>query len=394
MKTQLHMSEEGWRVNQISEENEKVSDAELMLQISTIQQSPLVHLLLDATNMNIVLLNSKRQIVFASRAFFTMIGESDEEKIYGKRPGNAIHCIHAEENPTGCGGAMACQRCSALRIVLGAIEKKDESHGEASIQCTINGGERSLNILEHVVPVNITGQELYIVSLLDMTDTVHRRWLERLFYHDLVNKAGALSGYLKLMRREVPDHLKSEVDFIEGSFKEILDDIQYQKWMSEAETGTLKVEIISIKPCEMIQTVAKLYEQHSVAVGKTITLQDSPCDIMIKSDYLLLRRILGNMLKNALEAVKMGEEIKMGCTRLDVEKGAFLEIWVQNSGEMPAESKSHVFMRSWSTKGHGRGMGTYSMKLLGEEILGAQVGFTSDSQNGTRFYIRLPISLS
>lgn len=38
----------------------------------------------------------------------------------------------------------------------------------------------------------------------------------------------------------------------------------------------------------------------------------------------------------------------------------------------------------------GRGLGTFSMKLLGEEILGGRVEFTSSAQNGTVFKLDLP----
>lgn len=38
----------------------------------------------------------------------------------------------------------------------------------------------------------------------------------------------------------------------------------------------------------------------------------------------------------------------------------------------------------------GRGIGTYSMKLLGEHYLRGQVDFTSDEANGTIFTITLP----
>ena len=44
----------------------------------------------------------------------------------------------------------------------------------------------------------------------------------------------------------------------------------------------------------------------------------------------------------------------------------------------------------WSTKqGAGRGFGTWSMKLLGENLLGGELGFESGPQ-GTRFELRLP----
>jgi sensor histidine kinase regulating citrate/malate metabolism len=50
-----------------------------------------------------------------------------------------------------------------------------------------------------------------------------------------------------------------------------------------------------------------------------------------------------------------------------------------------------IFQRSFSTKGdRGRGVGTYSIKLLGEQYLQGATGFESDAANGTTFWLRLP----
>jgi sensor histidine kinase regulating citrate/malate metabolism len=48
-----------------------------------------------------------------------------------------------------------------------------------------------------------------------------------------------------------------------------------------------------------------------------------------------------------------------------------------------------VFMRSFSTKGTQRGLGTYSMKILGEQHLGGTVDFTTSDTEGTTFFIIL-----
>jgi len=50
-----------------------------------------------------------------------------------------------------------------------------------------------------------------------------------------------------------------------------------------------------------------------------------------------------------------------------------------------------VFQRSFSTKaGQGRGLGTFSMKLFGENYLGGRVSFTSLQEAGTTFSLERP----
>ncbi len=73
------------------------------------------------------------------------------------------------------------------------------------------------------------------------------------------------------------------------------------------------------------------------------------------SDATLLRRILGNIVKNALEASPTGDIVTLGVNSSE----AGLNFWVHNSAVIPAEYQQRIFQRDFSTKGPGRGLGTY-----------------------------------
>jgi signal transduction histidine kinase len=64
---------------------------------------------------------------------------------------------------------------------------------------------------------------------------------------------------------------------------------------------------------------------------------------------------------------------------------------VHNPGLIPRDAQRQVFRRYFSTKGADRGLGTYGMKLLGEEYLGGSVRFVSTEPEGTVFSLRLPL---
>lgn len=64
--------------------------------------------------------------------------------------------------------------------------------------------------------------------------------------------------------------------------------------------------------------------------------------------------------------------------------------WVHNPSVIPLEVQLQLFQRSFSTKGLGRGIGTYSVKLLTEKYLGGKVYFKSNEDEGTTFYVELP----
>jgi sensor histidine kinase regulating citrate/malate metabolism len=56
---------------------------------------------------------------------------------------------------------------------------------------------------------------------------------------------------------------------------------------------------------------------------------------------------------------------------------------------MPEEVKMQLFQRSFSTKGEGRGIGTYSIRLLTENYLNGKVSFISNKTDGTVFSVEL-----
>jgi signal transduction histidine kinase len=103
-----------------------------------------------------------------------------------------------------------------------------------------------------------------------------------------------------------------------------------------------------------------------------------------------LGRIISNLIKNALEASDEGGLVTIGCH----EDSEGITITVHNSTVMPPHVKAQVFQRSFSTKGEGRGVGTYSIRLFTEKYLKGKVSFTSEVGQGTHFYIKLKQSLA
>jgi len=109
-------------------------------------------------------------------------------------------------------------------------------------------------------------------------------------------------------------------------------------------------------------------------------------EVTLTTDRTLLKRVLGNMTKNALEASAPGQAVTLRCQDQD----GGLAFSVHNPKAMPEKVQLQVFKRSFSTKGSGRGLGTYSIKLFTERYLGGRVWFTSSPEEGTTFTAWLP----
>lgn len=60
-----------------------------------IDHLPFVHQLVDLIPDAFLILNEHRQIVFCNNSFADAVGIADLNEVYGLRPGEALHCVHA-----------------------------------------------------------------------------------------------------------------------------------------------------------------------------------------------------------------------------------------------------------------------------------------------------------
>jgi len=192
----------------------------------------------------------------------------------------------------------------------------------------------------------------------------------------------------ELMRDNFPqdspeNHELGELEELAG---QLLEEIESQRDLTYAESGDLEADFQPLTTLAFLGRMRTLYSRHPVAQGKNLVLQD-PWNGTITTDQRLLGRVLGNMIKNALEASESGDTVSVRCE----EFGSQVAFRVHNAKVMPEEVQMQVFQRSFSTKGGaGRGIGTHSMKLFGERYLKGEVSFTSRAPEGTTFSLILP----
>ena len=167
--------------------------------------------------------------------------------------------------------------------------------------------------------------------------------------------------------------------------QQIIDEIGTQRLLAQAENHELIVNSKPIESLAFIQHIAADLAFLEVAKGKHIVISNNSEALSLESDPILLRRVLNNMVKNALEASADGETVSL----TSVKDGKKVRFEVHNPKFIPREIEMQVFMRSFSTKGTQRGIGTYSMKILGEQHLGGVVDFTTSEKEGTTFFIEL-----
>jgi len=339
---------------------------------------------LDTLPTIVMALNAQRQIVFANRAAATFFKPGEVAELLGKRPGEALGCVNANVNPGGCGTSKHCRTCGAVLAILAAVDG-GQGVGECKLLRRDHMLLECLDLTVNASPLKIDGHDYVIFAITDISRELRRRSMERIFFHDVLNLAGGISGLVELLSEDAPAGSKEEFAILRGASRTLVDEIVGQRELSEAESNDFTPKYEAVSTLKLLSVLSCLYKSSSAGLGQQVTL-GACADLMVETDIRLAQRVLGNMIKNALEAGLPGETVTLSCD----DEGDALRLGVHNSAYIPQDIQESIFHRRFSTKADSRGLGTYSMLLLSERYLGGSVGFTSTEATGTTFYLRLP----
>jgi len=333
-----------------------------------------------------IVLNPDRQVIGYNKSFSELFSFYPEQDLLGLRPGELINCINSK-GPNGCGSSPACRNCGAIQAIMSS------SSGQTTVRekhlLTMKKGKISAQDLwVKAVPLPPMGEGFSLVFMKDIGPLNRKARLEQIFYHDAVNVLSGLLGLTSILREELPERFVEYIEDYHDRLTHLQHEIENHKKLGLAELGQLDrfVESVSIFP--FLERTSKFFMGTRLAHDKTIKVWSEDVDPLatLKTDKGLLSRVVLNLLKNALEASSEGESIDV---KVAPQQDG-LKISIHNEKFIEQKHLCQIFLRSFSTKGPDRGLGTYSAKLLTENYLDGTLNVTSLPEEGTTFTILIP----
>ncbi len=226
--------------------------------------------------------------------------------------------------------------------------------------------------------------------------------VERIVRHDLKNPLnGILGGAQLLMMDELSDEQRSLVSMVNEAGRQMLRMLDNSFDYLRIEDGTYQphfADFSVIETLKMVRTEVSEYAQQSGVslrfLCNGLSLEQAE-DHTVKGEKQHIVNMLGNLVRNAIEASASGDTVSLtaeACTR----EGAvtsdqnYLYIDIHNSGLVPEPIRNNFFERYVTYgKKNGTGLGTYMAKLI-TEFHNGRIDFTSDAQDGTHLLIWLP----
>lgn len=364
-------------------------DRNSILEIYNILSSePIFKTLMDKVEQNILILNDKRQAVYVNRTLMNNYGIGDAQIVLGLRPGEIFQCTNALTDG-GCGTAVFCRECGAVNAIL-ETQLKGEERIEECVITSADGETYELSVSSK--PFEFRGMRYTLFSICDIGRQKRMNVLEQIFFHDIINIAGGIHSMLQLILEEKqakePEREKLN-RLLMATSEQLINELCAHKTLKAAETNELLVSNSVFSSLDVLKEVVSVAENMKCSFGKVIYCDAGNTDFQINADESLLRRVLLNMLTNAIEASSIGDKVTVSVCC----KGGIAVFAVHNKQVIPLEHRHLIFRKSFTTKKRGSGLGTHSIKLLTERYLHGRVDFHTDEENGTVFRVHIPIIL-
>ncbi|MDJ0782411.1 MAG: HAMP domain-containing sensor histidine kinase [Desulfosarcinaceae bacterium] len=354
--------------------------------IEIVNRDPVVTGLLHNLGGLLAVLDANRQIVALNDALLAHLGIDDPAQALGLRPGQALACIHAQAPPSGCGTTQVCTTCGAAIAIVASLAADRPEERLCALKADGDGAVDERILLVRSQPLHIEDRRFLLLSIQDVSEEQRRAALERTFFHDINNLLGILSGTSEMLLEEHPGELAQSIHQVVQCLKS---EVHLQTSLMSGSFGDDTPLREPLHLSDLITDLKRLFADHPAARELRLRVSLPSALPVIRSDRAALLRILGNMLINAFEASEPGSDVKLRVATAD----GHLRFSVWNRAFIPPAVQMRLFQRGFSTKGEkGRGIGTYSMKLIGEKLLGGQVSCTSSEMRGTTFGLRLPLA--
>jgi CheY-like chemotaxis protein/two-component sensor histidine kinase len=207
--------------------------------------------------------------------------------------------------------------------------------------------------------------------------------------HDILQPLNAARLYVtSLVERQHGGEETRLVENIDESLQAIEEILGALLDISRLDAGAMTTSISSFKMADLMRSLE--IEFAPVARAKGLELTFVPCSLAVQSDRLLLRRLLQNLISNAIKYTPRGR-VLVGCRR----HGTSLKICVYDTGVgIPAVKRAEIFkefhrLEQGARIARGLGLGLSIVERLAR-VLKHGIAIDSNAGGGSVFSVTVP----
>lgn len=217
--------------------------------------------------------------------------------------------------------------------------------------------------------------------------------------HELRTPMNAVLGFAQMlemnMQEPLTENQKSAIEHILRNGNHLLELIDQMLDLNKIEAGTLPLKMEDIPARDVLDESLYLIQERAHHERVEIIDQTWGGKLpLLWTDSTRLIQVLLNLMTNAVKYNRKGGTVTLGCEQVPEQ---MLRIRITDTGiGIPAEQQDDLF-KPFERLGHelgnidGSGIGLSITRQI-VEMLGGQIGFESDEDKGSSFWVDIPIS--
>ena len=205
--------------------------------------------------------------------------------------------------------------------------------------------------------------------------------------HDIRNPLQTIAGDLYLLDCDIASLPEDSTKrSLQESVKSIQDNLMYIAKIIEDLQDYSRPMQLKMEKTSFEKVIAEVMLIVPIADNLQVVIDIEKDFPEFISDYSMLKRVLSNLVHNAVQAMPKGGELTISA----YQKNRYMFFSVEDTGMgISEEIKPKLFQPMVSTKSRGQGLGLAVVKRLVEALDGT-VSFESQAGKGTTFTVRLP----
>ena len=191
-----------------------------------------------------------------------------------------------------------------------------------------------------------------------------------------------------------PEEYRESLAILRGESRRLKHIVEDLFTLARADAGQHPLLLAEFYLDELVAECAR--NMRTLAAAKQVVLHcEAPKEMLIRADEALLRRMILNLIDNAIKYTGTGGEVSISCG----EEASFYSVTIRDTGQgIPNELQPRIFERFFradkvrsrlESDGGGAGLGL-SISLWIAEVHGGRLELTRSDPSGSTFTIFLP----
>jgi len=207
--------------------------------------------------------------------------------------------------------------------------------------------------------------------------------------HEIKNPLTPMKLAIQHLQKAIREKRENSIQLTEKTLHTLLDQVNTLSEIATSFSAFAKMPIPKLEPYNIARAVSNTVNLYTNRADLSVNSIIPDEEVQVMGDEQLMNGIITNLILNGVQSVPSSRMPQIDVLLTHNEQNVFIEVKDNGSG-IPESIRDKVFLPNFSTKYTGSGIGLAVAKR-GVEHAGGRIWFETEEEQGTTFYIELPL---